>query len=148
MPHQSGECTPMCSNHQDGSYPTTRGKFEDEGNIIRDNQLHMAIPKNNFYVYTTGFDPERTRPNMDAHGMMKGARDGKEFENYLGSRIDSLGPDWSKDIPLPPNHHFVLEYFFYMPSPTFNDDEDQYLLFWNHEEAIATESGVEYLSPP
>ncbi len=123
-------------------------KFEDEGDIIRDNQLHMAIPKNNFYVYSIGFDPERTRPNMDAHGMMKGARDGKEFENYLGPRIDSLCPDWSKDIPLPPNHHFVLEYFFYMPSPTFNDDEDQYLLFWNHEEAIATESGVEYLSPP
>ena len=38
--------------------------------------------------------------------------------------------------------------FFYMPSRTSNKNEDQYLLFWNHEQAIATESGVEYLSPP
>ncbi len=123
-------------------------KFEDEGIIIRDNQLHMAIQKNNFPVYSAGFEPENTHLNMDSHGMMKGARDGREFENYLAPRIGSLGPDWSKDIPLPPNHHFVLEYFFYMPSPTSNEREDQYLLFWNHEEALATERGVEYLSPP
>ena len=35
-----------------------------------------------------------------------------------------------------------------MPSLTANKDEDQYLLFWNHEQAIATEKGVEYLSTP
>ena len=26
--------------------------------------------------------------------------------------------------------------------------EDRYLLWWAHEEAVATEDGVEYLSPP
>jgi len=35
-----------------------------------------------------------------------------------------------------------------MPSPTSNKDEDQYLFWWDHEQAIATERGVEYLSPP
>jgi hypothetical protein len=51
------------------------------------------------------------------------------------------------DIPLPPHHHFVLEYFIYMPWPS-DQHEDQYLFWWNHEQALATESGVEYLSPP
>ena len=32
-----------------------------------------------------------------------------------------------------------------MPSPT---DEGEYLVFWNHEQVIATENGVEHLSPP
>jgi len=85
--------------------------FEDAGIILRANQLHMAIPKNDFPAYAAGFDPEKTQPSIDSHGMMKGARDGREFENYLAPRIGSLGPDWSKDIPLAPNHHFVLEYF-------------------------------------
>jgi len=35
-----------------------------------------------------------------------------------------------------------------MPAPTANKNEDQYLLFWNHEQAVTTESGVKYLSPP
>ena len=122
-------------------------KFEEEGIIVRENQLHMVIPKNNFPVYSIGFDPEKTQLSVDAHGMMKGARE-RQNENLFGPRIGSLGPDWTKDIPLPPIHHFVLEYFFYMPSSTSNGDEDQYLFFWDHEQAIATESGVEYLSPP
>ena len=122
-------------------------KFEEEGIIVRENQLHMVQPKNNFPVYALGFDSEKTQLSVDAHGMMKGARE-RPNENLFGPRIGSLGPDWTKDIPLPPIHHFVLEYFFYMPSPTSNEDEDQYLFFWDHEQAIATERGVEYLSPP
>jgi hypothetical protein len=51
------------------------------------------------------------------------------------------------DIPLPPNHHFVLEYFIYMPWSS-SEHEDQYLFWWDHEQALATESGVEYFSPP
>jgi hypothetical protein len=121
-------------------------KFEEEGIIVRDDQLHMVIPKNNFPVYSEGYDPEKTHLSIDCHGMGKGARK-RQFENYFGPRIGSQGPEWTWDIPLPPNHHFVLEYFFYMPSPTSNEHEDQYLLFWDHEQAIATESGVEYLSP-
>ena len=122
-------------------------KFEEAGIIVRDDQLHMVIPKNDFSVYSAGFDPEKTHLSVDCHGMMKGARARPE-ENYFGPRIGSQGPDWQKDMPLPPNHHFVLEYFFYMPSPTSNEDEDQYLFWWDHEQAIATERGVEYLSPP
>ena len=122
-------------------------KFEEEGIIVRDNQLHMVQPKNNFPVYSLGFNPEKTHLSIDAHGMMKGARE-RPNENLLGPRIGSLGPDWTKDIPIPSNHHFVLEYFFYMPSFTSNEHEDQYLFFWDHEQAIATESGVEYLYPP
>ena len=121
-------------------------KFDSEGIIVRDNQLHVVRPKNNFYHYSTGFDPEKTHLSIDSHGQLKGARK-RSVENYFGPRIGSLGPDWSKDIPLPPNHHFVLEYFFYMPSPS-SAGEDQYLLWWDHEQALATESGVEYLSPP
>ena len=122
-------------------------RFEEEGIIVRDPQLHMIQPKNDFPVYSEGFDPELTHLTIDHHGKMKGAREGKP-DIYLGPRIGSYGPDWTYDIPLSPNHHFVLEYFFYMPSPTSDPDEDQYLFWWDHEQAVATESGVEYLSPP
>jgi len=121
-------------------------KFEEAGIIVRDDQLHMFTPKNNFPEYAKGYDPEKTHLSIDCHGMLKGARE-RPDENYLGPRIGSYGPTWTWDIPLPPNHHFVLEYFFYMPSTTSNKDEDQYLFWWDHEQAIATENGVEYLSP-
>ena len=121
-------------------------KFEDAEIIVRDDQLHMVLPKNDFPAYAAGFDPNKTQLTIDAHGQMKGARE-RSDETYYAPRIGSYGPDWSKDLPLPLNHHFVLEYFFYMPSPS-SDGEDQYLLWWNHEQAIATENGVEYLSAP
>jgi len=119
--------------------------FEAAGIILRDNQLHMVLPKNDYPVYSAGYDPAKTEISVDCHGMRKGARETKE-ENYFGPRIGSLGPDWMKNIPLPPNHHFVLEYFFYMPAPS-KQYEDQYLFWWDHEQAIATENGVTYLSP-
>jgi len=122
-------------------------KFEEAGIIVRDNQMHMITPKNNWPVYSAGYDPDKTEISLDMHGMKKGALK-RKAENYFGPRIGSLGPDWSKNIPLSPNHHFVLEYFFYMPSPTANKNEDQYLFWWDHEQALATENGVEYLSPP
>jgi len=121
-------------------------RFAEEGVVIRDNQLHMVLPKNVFSVYAEGYDSDDTHLSIDAHAMMKGARPWSD-ENYFAPRIGSLGPDWSKDIPLPPNHHFVIEYFFYMPSPAA-DGMNQYLLWWDHEEAIVTENGIEYLSPP
>ena len=125
------------------SYTT---KFEEEGIILRDDQLHLFTPRNDFSSYTAGFDPDMTHLNIDCHAMGKGARD-RKFENYFGPRIGSNGPEWMWDIPLPPNHHFVLEYFIYMPWPS-SEHEDQYLFWWDHEQAIATDSGVEYLSPP
>jgi len=121
-------------------------KFDEAGIIVRKDQMHMVTPKNNFPVYSAGSDPDKTHLSIDCHGMMKGARERPE-ENYLGPRVSSYGPEWTWDIPLPPNHHFVLEYFFYMPSPS-SEYEDQYIFFWDHEQAIATEKGVEYLSPP
>jgi hypothetical protein len=121
-------------------------KFEEEGIIIRDEQLHLFTQKNDFPAYTAGFDPEKTHLNIDCHAMGKGARK-RKFENYFGPRIGSNGPEWMWDIPLPPNHHFVLEYFIYIPSPS-SEHEDQYLFWWDHEQALVTESGVEYFSSP
>jgi hypothetical protein len=120
--------------------------LEGEGIILRDDQLHLFTPRNDFSAYTAGFDPGRTHLNIDCHAMGKGART-RKFENYFGPRIGSNGPQWMWDIPLPPNHHLVLEYFIYMPWPS-GDHEDQYLFWWDHEQVIATENGVEYLSPP
>jgi hypothetical protein len=121
-------------------------ELEERGIILRDDQLHLFTPRNDFSAYTAGFDPGRTHLNIDCHAMGKGARE-RKFENYFGPRIGSNGPEWMWDIPLPEYHHFVLEYFIYMPWPSA-EHEDQYLFWWNHEQAIATESGVEYLSPP
>ena len=114
--------------------------------ILRDVQLHLFTPRNDFSAYTAGFDPARTHLNIDCHAMGKGARE-RKFENYFGPRIGSNGPEWMWDIPLPSPHHLVLEYFIYMPAPS-PDHEDQYLFWWNHEQVLATEMGVEYLSPP
>ncbi len=121
-------------------------KFDEAGIIVRKPQLHMFQPKNNFPVYSMGYDPEKTIISVDLHGKGKGAQS-RKHDIYLGPRMGSYGPDWVYDIPLSPNHHFVLEYFFYMPSPG-PEGKDQYLFFWNHEQAIATADGVEYLSPP
>ena len=120
--------------------------FEEEGIILREDQLHLSTPRNDFSAYTAAFDPDKIHLNIDCHAMGKGARE-RKFENYFGPRIGFNGPEWMWDIPLPPNHHFVLEYFVYMPWPS-TEHEDQYLLWWDHEQALATESGVEYLSPP
>jgi hypothetical protein len=121
-------------------------RYEEEGIIVREPQLHMVQPKNDFPVYAAGFDPEKTHLSIDCHGKGKSSQ-ARKHDIYMGPRIGSYGPDWTFDVPLAPNHHFVLEYFFYMPSPTSNKDEDQYLFWWDHEQAIATESGVEYLYP-
>jgi hypothetical protein len=125
---------------------TYEARLEEEGFVLRDDQLHLFTPRNDFSAYSEGFDPEKTHLNIDCHAMGKGARE-RKFENYFGPRIGSNGPEWMWDIPLPPSHHFVLEYFIYLPWPS-DEHEDQYLFWWNHEQAIATEAGVEYLSPP
>ena len=121
-------------------------RFEEAGIILRPPQLHMTQPKNDFPAYAIGYDPGKTHLSIDLHGKGKGSQPGK-FDIYMGPRMGSYGPDWTYDIPLAMNHHFVLEYFFYMPSPG-PEGMDQYLLFWNHEQAVATKSGVEYLSIP
>ncbi|MYB18452.1 MAG: hypothetical protein F4Y16_05630 [Holophagales bacterium] len=121
-------------------------RFEEAGIVVRDNQLHMVSAKNDFPAYAAGFDTTKTHISMDSHGQTKGARP-QSVETYFGPRIGSLGPDWSKDIPLAPYHHFVIEYFFYLPSPG-PEGQDQYLFWWAHEEALAGDDGIEFLSPP
>jgi hypothetical protein len=121
-------------------------EFEAKGIVLRADQLHLFTPRNDFAAFTAGFEAGATHLNIDCHAMGKGARE-RKFENYFGPRIGSNGPEWMWDIPLPPNHHFVLEYFIYMPWPSA-EHEDQYIFWWNHEQAIATENGVEYLSLP
>jgi hypothetical protein len=120
--------------------------FAEEGIILRDDQLHLFTPRNDFSAYTAGFESGQTHLNIDCHAMGKGARE-RKFENYFGPRIGSNGPEWMWDIPIPENHHFVLEYFIYLPWPS-DQHEVQYLFWWNHEQAIAGPRGVEYLSPP
>lgn len=121
-------------------------KFEKAGIIVRDEELHLFAQPDDFPSYTVGYDPEKTHLAIDAHGMAKGARKEK-YQNLFGPRIGSYGSEWMWDIPLPPNHFFVLEYFIYMPAPT-KEDKDRYLFWWDHEQALATENGVKYLSPP
>jgi hypothetical protein len=122
-------------------------RLAEVGVVVVDPQLHMVQPKNDFPAYSKGYGPEKTLISVDHHGKGKGARK-RKHDIYFGPRMGSYGPDFTHAIPLALNHHFVLEYFFYMPSPTSDESEDQYLFFWDHEQAIATENGVEYLSPP
>jgi hypothetical protein len=121
-------------------------ELDAEGFTLRPVQLHLFTPRNDFSAYAAGYDPETTFLNIDCHAMGKGARD-RKFENYFGPRIGSNGPEWMWDIPLPSPHHLVLEYFIYMPWPS-EEHQDQYLFWWNHEQVLATEDGVEYLAPP
>lgn len=121
-------------------------KFEKAGIIIRNQHLHLFPQADDFPSYIVGYDPEKTHLSIDAHGMARGARKQK-YQNLFGPRIGGYGSEWMWDIPLPPNHYFVLEYFFYMPAPT-KEEGDRYLFWWDHEQALANENGVEYLSPP
>ena len=114
--------------------------------VVEDYQLHMFEPKNDFPAYSRKHEPGKTILSVDHHGKGMGSS-GRKYDIYLGPRIGSYGPDWTLDVPLPENHHYVLEYFFYMPSKG-PEGMDQYLLFWNHEQALADENGVVYLSPP
>jgi len=125
---------------------TYKVKFESAGFIIRDEQLQFSTPPEDFPAFAKGFDPKKTHLCIDCHGMAKGARN-RKFENYFGPRIGSNGPEWTWDIPLPPNHHCVLEYFIYMPWPS-SEYKDQYLFWWDHEQVLITpDHGVEHLSP-
>ena len=64
-------------------------KLAAAGIIVRDPQLHMVQPKNDFPVYSAGYDPEKTQLTLDLHGKGKGAR-GRKFDIYLGPRMGSF----------------------------------------------------------
>ena len=121
-------------------------KFEAAGFIVKDEQLQFSPPPEDFPAFSKGLDPTKTILNIDCHGMAKGSQK-RKYENYLGPRIGSNGPLWTWDIPLPPYHHHVLEYFIYMPWPS-TEHKDQYLFFWDHEQVLVhPNTGIEYLSP-
>lgn len=120
-------------------------KFVKEGFILRDVQSQLFSPPDDFPAFVAGYDPQKTHLCIDCHGMGKGARP-RKFENYIGPRIGSNGPEWTWDIPLPPNHHCVLEYFIYMPWAS-TKYKDQYLFWWDHEQVLVGPHGVEYLTP-
>ena len=121
-------------------------KFAAAGFIVLDEQLQFATPPEDFGAYHKGLDPMKPILNVDCHGMAKGARK-RKYENYFCPRIGSNGPIWMWDVPLPPNHHMVMEYFFYMPVP-IPENKDQYYYFWDHEQVLVDpEKGIQYLSP-
>ena len=60
-------------------------EFDNARIIVVDPQLHMFQPKNNFPVYATGFDPEKTLLSVDAHAYGKGARV-RKHNNMFGPR--------------------------------------------------------------
>ena len=139
-------------DHQGGN-DAPRDRQELHGEVRRGRDHSQGRPAASVRRRGTIFPPTlraliRERPTSISTAMPWGKVPGsRKFENYFGPRIGSNGPEWMWDIPLPPNHHFVLEYFIYMPWPS-SEHEDQYLFWWNHEQALATENGVEYLSPP
>ncbi len=121
-------------------------KFESAGFHVRDEQLQLFTPPEDFPAYVKGLDPTKSQLCIDCHGMAKGAQN-KKYENYLGPRIGSNGPEWTWDIPLPPNHRCVMEYFIYMPWAS-REYKDQYLFWWDHEQVIVTpEQGIQHFSP-
>jgi len=91
----------------------------------------------NRQIYNKDLDPEKTQVPLDMHAAGAG---------IYAPRIGPLGPDWQRDMILPLNHHFYLEYWVYVPMPEWG--EGKYLSLQFHDGAIATESGVEYFYPP
>ncbi|MGB6339994.1 MAG: hypothetical protein WBF32_09485 [Candidatus Aminicenantaceae bacterium] len=83
-------------------------------------------------------DPEKTQVSIDLHALGKGSN---------APRIGSIGPAWEHEIPLPLNHHFMMEFFIYRASPSKRYGS-KYLMLWFHDGAIVTDGGVEFLSPP
>jgi hypothetical protein len=83
-------------------------------------------------------DPSKTQVSIDLHALGKGRN---------APRIGSIGPDWEHEIPIPNNHHFMMEFFIFRASPSKMGGQDAHHI-WFHDGAIATESGVEYLTPP
>ena len=101
-------------------------KIEDAGFIYVNRQ-----------IFNKDLDPGKTQVPLDLHAAGKG--------NYA-PRIAPLGPDWQRDLILPPNHHFYFEYWVYVPMPEWG--EGRYLSLQFHDGAMVTERGVEYFAPP
>jgi len=82
--------------------------------------------------------PGKPQVSIDLHALGKGRN---------APRIGSIVPDWEHGIPLPPFHHFMMEFFIYRALPA-EYGEGKYLNLWFHDGALVTVKGVEFLSPP
>ena len=91
----------------------------------------------NRQIYNKDLDPDKTKVPFDFHAMGKGPN---------APRIAPLGPDWQRELTLPLYHHFVMEYWVYIPMPEWG--EERYLSLQFHDGAYLSERGVEYPSPP
>ena len=91
----------------------------------------------NRQIYDKDLDPDLIQVPFDLHAMGKGPN---------APRIAPLGPDWQRELTLPLYHHFVMEYWVYVPMPEWG--EGRYLSLQFHDGAYLTEQGVEYSSPP
>ncbi len=106
--------------------------------ILKQKLAEAGIIANDRQLYYKDLDPKKTQVAIDNHALGKGV---------LAPRIGPFGPDWMRDLTIPPNHHFVMEYFTYTALP-HTKMQSKYINLWLHDGAIVTESGVEYLSPP
>ena len=95
------------------------------------------------YVTTQRYNPDldldKAQVTLDLHTM--GVAD-----ELIGPRISPLGPDWVRDLKIPLNHTFTLEYGIYMPVPEWG--AGKHLSLWFHDAGVVTERGVELPYPP
>jgi len=104
------------------------GKLEEAGYVYTDRDR-----------YNRNLDPDKTQVHLDLHTL--GVAD-----ELVGPRISPLGPDWVRDLTIPLNHTFALEYMIHMPVPKWGKGKHLYLPF--HDSGMVTERGVEFLYPP
>jgi len=89
--------------------------------------------------YNRNLDPDKTQVHLDLHTM-------GVANALIGPRISPLGPDWVRDLRIPINHTFTLEYMIHMPVPEWGVGKHLYLPF--HDPGVVTERGVEFPYPP
>ncbi len=90
--------------------------------------------------YDKNADPEKTQVHIDFHAL------GKDVNQVDAPRISPLGPDWIRDLIIPPYHTFTFEYMVHMPVPKWGKGKHLYVLM--HDGVMVTERGIEYPYPP
>ncbi len=88
--------------------------------------------------YNRNGDPEKTQVHLDLH--TEGVAD-----ELIGPRISPLDPDWVRELRIPLNHTFTLEYMVHMPVPEWGRGKHIYLPF--HDSGVVTERASNSLIP-
>lgn len=99
---------------------------------------HQLAKKNYLMLNDQEFrqDDPRIQVPIDMHAAGKG---------YYAPRIGYMGPDWAREMVLPPMHHFFNEFWVYIRIPSWEDGK--FLSIQFHDGAFATENGTVYPSP-